>query len=88
MPNSTIRSSRRVRETDADPQTIAVDDLASYIADISGELALLAGRARWPLLTYFLNMARVEAEARMALDRNAVPTLPVRRPATRARKRA
>ena len=40
------------------------DELARYIADQSGELALLAGRARWPLLTYLLNMARIEAEAR------------------------
>ena len=40
------------------------EELARYIADRSAELALLAGRARWPLLTYLLNMARIEAETR------------------------
>ncbi|MFO1116880.1 MAG: hypothetical protein U1E28_14450 [Beijerinckiaceae bacterium] len=33
-----------------------------YIADMSGELAAIAGALRRPMLTYFLNMARVEAE--------------------------
>lgn len=33
-----------------------------YIADMSGELASIAGGLRLPMLTYFLNMARVEAE--------------------------
>jgi hypothetical protein len=37
-----------------------------YIADMSGELAALAGGIRQPMLTYFLNMARVEAEMRIA----------------------
>jgi hypothetical protein len=39
-----------------------------YIADMSGELAALAGGIRQPMLTYFLNMARVEAEMRIAED--------------------
>ena len=43
------------------------EELARYIADRTGELALLAGRARWPLLTYLLNMARIEAEARASV---------------------
>lgn len=53
----------------APPQHAKVEsqELASYIAGVSGEMALLAGRARWPLLSYFLNMARIEAEARLTL---------------------
>ena len=37
-----------------------------YIAEMTGELASLAGGARLPMLTYFLNMARVEAEMQLA----------------------
>jgi hypothetical protein len=33
-----------------------------YIAEMSGELACIAGALKRPMLTYFLNMARVEAE--------------------------
>ncbi len=50
----------------ASAQDVPLEDWAAHIAEVSGELALLAGRARWPLLTYFLNMARVEAESRIA----------------------
>lgn len=38
-------------------------DLARYIADMSAELASLAGSSKLDLLAYFLNMAQVEAEA-------------------------
>jgi hypothetical protein len=38
--------------------------LASYIAEMSAELAKLAGRGGMPMLAYFLNLARVEAETR------------------------
>ena len=38
--------------------------LAIYIADLSAELATLAGRGGMPMLAYFLNLARVEAETR------------------------
>ena len=37
-------------------------DKLRYVADMSGELAAIAGALRQPMLTYFLNMARVEAE--------------------------
>lgn len=40
-------------------------DKLRYVADMSGELAAIAGALRQPMLTYFLNMARVEAEMRM-----------------------
>lgn len=36
--------------------------VAEYIADMTGELARLAGAARLDMLTYLLNMARMEAE--------------------------
>jgi len=38
--------------------------LANYIAEMSGELAKLAQRGRMPMLSYFLSLARVEAEGR------------------------
>jgi len=37
---------------------------ARYIADMTSELAKMAGGAQMPLLSYFLNLARVEAEIR------------------------
>jgi len=37
---------------------------ASYIADMTAELAKMAGGAQMPMLSYFLNLARVEAEIR------------------------
>lgn len=36
--------------------------LTSYIADITAELAALAGKSQLSMLAYFLNLARVEAE--------------------------
>ena len=36
--------------------------LAAYIAEMTAELAGLAGNARLPMLAYFLNLARVEAQ--------------------------
>ncbi|MDE2362250.1 MAG: hypothetical protein KGM42_06190 [Hyphomicrobiales bacterium] len=48
--------------------TRAVERLR-YIAEMAGELAALAGGERQPMLTYFLNMARVEAEMQIA-ERN------------------
>jgi hypothetical protein len=49
------------REAPDDPAAIA-----EYIAEMSGELARLAGAARLHTLTYFLNMARMEAESHRA----------------------
>jgi len=37
-------------------------DLAAYIVEMTSELARLAGEARMPMLAYFLNLARVEAQ--------------------------
>ena len=36
--------------------------VSAYVADISAELARMAGEAELPMLAYFLNLARVEAE--------------------------
>jgi hypothetical protein len=41
-----------------------VAGIASYISDMAGELAHLAGRAELPMVAYFLNLARAEAEMR------------------------
>jgi hypothetical protein len=40
----------------------SVEDTARYIADMVGAMAAMANEARLDLLTYLLNMARVEAE--------------------------
>ena len=40
-------------------------DMLRYISEMTGELASIAGAARMPMLTYFLNMARVEAEMQL-----------------------
>ncbi|MGA8171563.1 MAG: hypothetical protein WB816_12145 [Methylocystis sp.] len=36
--------------------------LAAYIAEMTAEMAELAGKAGLPMLAYFLNLARVEAQ--------------------------
>jgi hypothetical protein len=50
-------------EPQGDP-TGELASLAGYIAEMTGELSALAGRAQLPMLAYFLNLARVEAEMR------------------------
>jgi hypothetical protein len=53
----------RYDEDDAEPEPVgSAEDTARYIADMVGALAAMAGQARLDLLTYLLNMARVEAE--------------------------
>lgn len=37
-------------------------ELAAYIAEMTAEMATLAGAADLPMLVYFLNLARVEAD--------------------------
>lgn len=50
-------------ETESEPAPVgSTEDTARYIADMVGALAAMAGEARLDLLTYLLNMARVEAE--------------------------
>lgn len=38
--------------------------IAAYISDMSDELSKLASRCDMPMLCYFLNLARVEADMR------------------------
>ena len=45
-----------------DPQ--ALEDMARYIAQMSGELAAMARATKLELLAYFLEMARIEATTR------------------------
>lgn len=68
------RSARRPDQRDAQPRR---EETLRYIAEMAGELASIAGAARLPMLTYFLNMARVEAE--MQISETAT------RPASRGR---
>jgi hypothetical protein len=48
---------------DASPQHAA--HVAEYIANMSAELAKMAGDARLTTLNYFLDMARAEAESQV-----------------------
>ncbi|MCW2282670.1 hypothetical protein M2323_000431 [Rhodoblastus acidophilus] len=53
----------RYDEPEGDAELVgSAEDTARYIADMVGALAAMAGEARLDLLTYLLNMARVEAE--------------------------
>jgi hypothetical protein len=49
-------------QDDEDEAAGSAEETARYIADMVGALAAMAGEARLDLLTYLLNMARVEAE--------------------------
>jgi hypothetical protein len=51
-------------DSDDDDQAVegSAEETARYIADMVGALAAMSGDARLDLLTYLLNMARVEAE--------------------------
>ena len=49
-------------QEDEDEASGSAEETARYIADMVGALASMAGEARLDLLTYLLNMARVEAE--------------------------
>ncbi len=52
---------RRNPEQQSSPTEDAAS-LAAYIAEMTTELARLAGNARLPMLAYLLNLARVEAQ--------------------------
>jgi hypothetical protein len=55
---------RGISQTDRNSPSPGDDaaSLAAYIAEMTGELAGLAGKAGLPMLAYFLNLARVEAQ--------------------------
>ncbi len=50
------------REGNGDASHRDREELAAYIVEMTGELARLAGEAGLPMLAYFLNLARVEAQ--------------------------
>jgi signal transduction histidine kinase len=51
-----------MRQNGQDELIVEQAALARYIADLTAELARMAGQKQLDLLTYLLNMARVEAE--------------------------
>ena len=55
-PSGTTADSAKINEEAA--------SIASYIADMSDEMAKLASRCDMPMLCYFLNLARAEADMR------------------------
>ncbi len=52
----------RYDQDEGDSGEGSTEETARYIGDMIGALAVMAGEARLDLLTYLLNMARVEAE--------------------------
>jgi hypothetical protein len=50
------------QDEDEDSGEGSTEETARYISDMVGALAAMASEARLDLLTYLLNMARVEAE--------------------------
>ena len=63
---------------------IDATDLARYIAEMSGEMAALSRRAGWPLVTYFLEMAELQAQERLR-QRGQAPLAAQRAPSGRRR---
>jgi hypothetical protein len=65
-PNAFQKNSNGPYETT--PQSAKAHEeaasIASYIADMSDEMAKLASRCDMPMLCYFLNLARAEADMR------------------------
>lgn len=61
----TDSSSRGSPAQATEPSDTSAKDIAEYIAAMTAELAAMAGAARLDMLTYFLNMARLEAESCM-----------------------
>ncbi|MGP0061283.1 MAG: hypothetical protein ACLPID_18585 [Beijerinckiaceae bacterium] len=54
------------KATTVDPAPALAPDaagVAEYVAQMAAELASIAGAAKLDMLTYFLNMARIEAES-------------------------
>jgi hypothetical protein len=63
--SGTRTKARAARDTGAIDSMLPLDgtDTAKYIAQMSAELAEMASSARLDMLAYFLDMARLEAEA-------------------------
>ena len=61
--DSSSKESRRTTAEDTKANEEAAS-IASYIADMADEMAKLASRCDMPMLCYFLNLARAEADMR------------------------
>ena len=57
-----LKSADNQLPTLPEPHSASAAEIARYIGEMAGSLAALAGAQRVQMLTYFLNMARVEAE--------------------------
>lgn len=65
-PDSSISDSKEPRRTTAEDAKANEEaaSIAAYIADMADEMAKLASRCDMPMLSYFLNLARAEADMR------------------------
>lgn len=65
-PDATQKTSNAPRGTAAENAKANEEaaSIASYIADMADEMAKLAGRCDMPMLSYFLTLARAEADMR------------------------
>lgn len=58
-----MSKSAKATTAEMNAQETSTASLAVYIAQMAGELATMADRSELTMLAYFLNLARVEAEA-------------------------
>ncbi len=63
MPSDSLRRPIRQGRGSHDPSRGEQESAARYIAQMTAELAAMAETAQLDLLTYFLKMAQMEAEA-------------------------
>jgi hypothetical protein len=65
-PDASKSNSKEPRGTTAENAKTNEEaaSIASYIADMADEMAKLASRCDMPMLCYFLNLARAEADMR------------------------
>jgi len=65
-PDSSTSDSKEPRRTTAEDAKANEEaaSIAAYIADMADEMAKLASRCDMPMLCYFLNLARAEADMR------------------------
>ncbi len=59
-----MSKSAKATTAEMNAQEASTASLAVYIAQMAGELAMMADRSELTMLAYFLNLARVEAEAK------------------------
>lgn len=66
LPDASQKQPQAVRPSSTENAAARQEaaSIASYIADMADEMAKLANRCEMPMLCYFLNLARAEAEMR------------------------